>query len=32
MNDHETMKNLGITAMVFVFITVALVIVANIVG
>jgi len=32
MDDHETAKNLGITAMVFVFITIALVIVANIVG
>jgi len=32
MDDLETAKNLAITASVFVFITIALVVVANLVG
>jgi len=32
MEDQETFKNLGITAVVFVGITIALVIVANLMG
>lgn len=32
MEDHETIKNLGITAAVFFGITIALVIIANVVG
>lgn len=32
MEDHETIKNLGITAAVFLGITIALVIIANVVG
>lgn len=31
-DDRHTAKNLGITAMVFLFITLALVIIANVVG
>lgn len=32
MEDHETIRNLGITAAVFLGITMALVIIANVVG
>ncbi len=32
MDDMQTAKNLGITAMVFIFITLALVVIANLVG
>jgi len=32
MDDQQTIKNLGVTAMVFVFIALVLVLVANIVG
>jgi hypothetical protein len=32
MEDHETIRNLGITAAVFLGITVALIIIANVVG
>ena len=32
MDDMQTAKNLGITAMVFILITLALVVIANLVG
>ena len=32
MDDQQTIKNLGITAMVFIFITAALIVIANVVG
>lgn len=32
MNDQKTIKSLGVTAMVFVGLTVALIVIANLVG